>query len=287
LFSIFSGGFIVAFPKNSDPAFLGQQALTIRRDIVNMLSTAGSGHTGGSLSCADILTTLFYSELNHDPKNPKLKNRDRFILSKGHAAPALYAVLARTGYFPVDKLSTLRKLDSILQGHPDMRKTPGVEMSTGSLGQGLSVACGMAIAARNEAGKADYRVYAVIGDGELNEGQIWEAMMSAAHYKLSNLCAIVDNNGLQIDGETCKIMNSEPIPDKWKAFGWNVITINGHNYCDLVSAFAAAREEQERPTVIIAKTVKGKGVSFMENKAGWHGIAPDQDQVCLAIDELK
>jgi len=277
----------VIFPKNSDPAFLAKQALTIRCDIIKMLGAAGSGHSGGSLSCVDLLTVLYFSELNHDPQNPDWPDRDRLILSKGHAAPALYSVLARTGYLPVEKLTTLRKLDSILQGHPDMKKTSGIEMSTGSLGQGLSVACGMAAAGRNESTPPAYRVYAILGDGELNEGQVWEAMMSAAHYQLANLCAIVDNNGLQIDGETCKVMNLHPLADKWKAFGWNVIEINGHDYTAILSAFQAARAETIRPSVIIAKTVKGKGVSFMENQVGWHGIAPNDEQVCMALKELQ
>ncbi|MCK5240841.1 transketolase [bacterium] len=253
-----------------------------------MLGAAGSGHCGGSLSCADILATLYYSELNHDPQKPDWKQRDRFILSKGHGAPALYSVLARTGYFSPDLLGTLRKLNSTLQGHPDMNKTPGVEMSTGSLGQGISVACGIAAAARTQdPNQAAYRVYALVGDGEMNEGQVWEAAMSAAHYRLSNLCVIIDNNGLQIDGETCRIMNLDPIPEKWRAFGWHVVQCNGHDHCALVNAFAAARAETAKPTVIIAKTVKGKGVSFMENKVNWHGIAPNQEQVCTALDELK
>ncbi|MBN1595545.1 transketolase [candidate division FCPU426 bacterium] len=252
-----------------------------------MLGTAGSGHTGGSLSCVDLLVCLYFSEMNHDPQNPAWPQRDRFILSKGHAAPALYSVLARTGYFPLDKLCTLRQLDSILQGHPDMNKTPGVEMSTGSLGQGLSVACGMAVAAGLQSKKAAYRVYALLGDGELNEGQVWEAVMSAAHYGLSNLCALVDHNGLQIDGATCQIMNLDPLPDKWRAFGWHVLEANGHDHAAILAALAKARLEKERPTVILAKTVKGQGVSFMQNQAGWHGIAPSLEQVCSALEELK
>ncbi|MCD4814225.1 transketolase [bacterium] len=252
-----------------------------------MLGEAGSGHTGGSLSVTDILTTLFFSELKHDPQNPSWQERDRFILSKGHAAPALYAALARTGYFSSDELLTIRKLNSSLQGHPDMNKTPGVEMSTGSLGQGLSVACGMAVAARDKSGKPGYRVYAVLGDGELNEGQVWEAAASASHYKLDNLCAIVDNNGLQIDGRTQDVMNMDSISDKWKAFGWNVIEADGHDMQNLLAALSSARNETGRPTVIVAKTVKGKGITFMENKAGWHGVAPSQEQVCQALEELK
>ncbi len=275
------------FPTNSDPAFLAKQATIIRCDIIAMLGEAGSGHTGGSLSVTDILTTLFFSELKHDPQNPSWQERDRFILSKGHAAPALYAALARTGYFSSDELLTIRKLNSSLQGHPDMNKTPGVEMSTGSLGQGLSVACGMAVAARDKSGKPGYRVYAVLGDGELNEGQVWEAAASASHYKLDNLCAIVDNNGLQIDGRTQDVMNMDSISDKWKAFGWNVIEADGHDMQNLLAALSSARNETGRPTVIVAKTVKGKGITFMENKAGWHGVAPSQEQVCQALEELK
>ncbi len=277
----------MVFPKNPDPTLLAREALTIRRDIVEMLSRAGSGHTGGSLSIVDLLAVLYYAELKHDPARPDWPERDRFVLSKGHAAPALYSVLARTGYFPVEKLVTLRKLNSILQGHPDMNKTPGVEMSTGSLGQGLSVACGMAAMARLAPGPPAYRVYALLGDGELNEGQVWEGAMSAAHYGLNNLCALVDKNGLQIDGETCAIMNVDPVADKWRAFGWNVVTLDGHDYGQILSGFKAARAETEKPTVLIAKTVKGKGVSFTENQVCWHGIAPDHEQVCLALDELK
>lgn len=275
------------FSLNRDPKFLAQQALLIRRDIVTMLAAAGSGHTGGSLSVTDLLTTLYFAELNHDPAQPKWPQRDRLILSKGHAAPALYAVLARTGYFSPDALCTLRKLGSTLQGHPDMNKTPGVEISTGSLGQGLSAACGMAAAARMGSGSPAYRVYAVMGDGELDEGQVWEAAMSAAHYRLSNLCALIDHNGLQIDGGVCEVMNIEPLKDKWAAFNWNVLCIDGHDHGQILSALAAARAETTKPTVIIAKTVKGKGLSFAENKASWHGVAPNQEQVCQALDELK
>jgi transketolase len=277
----------VPFTLNRDPKFLAQQALDIRRDIIAMLTAAGSGHTGGSLSMADLITALYFAELKHDPAQPKWPGRDRFILSKGHAAPALYAVLARTGYFPAAALATLRKLGSILQGHPDMNKTPGVEMSTGSLGQGLSVACGMAAAARAEGGPAAYRVYAILGDGELDEGQVWEAAMSAAHYGLSNLCALVDHNGLQIDGAVCQVMNIEPIRDKWAAFNWHTLVIDGHDYCQILAALDAARAETAKPTVIIAKTVKGKGVSFTENQVGWHGVAPNEEQACKALEELK
>ena len=274
------------FPLNRDLEFLARQALTIRRDVVTMLGAAGSGHTGGSLSLADLLAVLYFAELRHDPAEPRLPDRDRFVLSKGHGAPALYSALARTGYFSPELLPTLRKLGSILQGHPDMNKTPGVEMSTGSLGQGLSVACGMAAAARDESGRAAYRVYALLGDGELDEGQVWEAAMSAAHYRLSNLCALVDRNGLQIDGCVQDVMNIEPLADKWRAFNWNTLVCDGHDYAQILSALDAARAETNRPTVILAATVKGKGVSFTENQVCWHGVAPNQEQVCQMLDEL-
>jgi len=252
-----------------------------------MLTAAGSGHTGGSLSVTDLLSVLYFSELKHDPSQPKWPERDRLILSKGHAAPALYAVLARAGYFSPDLLPTLRKIGTTLQGHPDMNKTPGVEMSTGSLGQGLSIACGMAVAAQNASCGTAYRVYAVLGDGELDEGQVWEAAMSAAHYRLSNLCVLIDHNGLQIDGRVCDVMNSEPLKEKWEAFNWNVLCIDGHNYSQILSALDAARAETQKPTVIIAKTIKGKGLSFAENKACWHGVAPNQEQACQALEELS
>ncbi len=274
------------FSPVRDPGSLSQQALQIRRDIVTMLGAAGSGHTGGSLSMTDLITVLYLAELRHDPLQPHWPERDRFVLSKGHGAPALYAVLARTGYFSPEVLPTLRKLDSILQGHPDMNKTPGVEMSTGSLGQGLSAACGMAVAARDRSGRASYRVYALLGDGELEEGQVWEAAMSAAHHRLSNLCALVDRNGLQIDGSVCDVMNTEPLADKWRAFNWNVLEIDGHDHAAILAALDAARAEASRPTVILARTVKGKGVSFTENQVCWHGVAPNGDQVCQMLDEL-
>jgi transketolase len=277
----------VPFALNRDPKYLAGQALAIRRDIVSMLSAAGSGHTGGSLSCTDLLTVLYFAELRHDPARRDWPERDRFILSKGHAAPALYSVLARSGYFPVETLATLRKLGSSLQGHPDMNKTPGVEMSTGSLGQGLSVACGLAAAGRKPDGSCAYRVYALLGDGELDEGQVWEAAMSAAHHRLSNLCALIDRNGLQIDGSVCEVMSLDPLADKWKAFNWNVLEINGHDYSEILSALDRARQETRQPTVIIANTVKGKGVSFTENQVCWHGVAPNQEQACRALDELK
>lgn len=271
----------MVFPLNQDVNFLAQQALTIRRDIVTMLGKAGSGHTGGSLSCTDILTVLYFAIMNHDPENPRWEKRDRFILSKGHAAPAQYAVLAAAGYFSRDQLNSLRKLNSMLQGHPDMNKTPGIEVSTGSLGQGISMACGMAM------GLPERRIYTVLGDGECQEGQVWEAAMSAAHYKLNNLCAIIDNNGLQIDGEVCQVMSVDPLADKWKAFGWHVITVDGHDYSQLLSAFEQAEQVEDAPCAIIAKTIKGKGVSFTENQVCWHGVAPNDEQVCQMLDELK
>ena len=275
----------MAYPLNTDITYLANQANILRQDIIKMLGEAGSGHTGGSLSMVDLITTLFLAELKHDPKQVAWPERDRFILSKGHGAPALYAILAHTGYFDLKILSSLRKLNSILQGHPDKNKTPGVEVSTGSLGQGLSMACGIAMAAGLD--KQNYRVYTLLGDGELNEGQVWEAMMSASHYKLSNLCAIVDNNGLQIDGEICEIMDLAPLADKWQSFGWNTISIDGHDYKQILDAFSAARLETKKPTVIIAATIKGKGVSFTENKVGWHGIAPNPEEVKKALSELE
>lgn len=263
---------------------LKEVATTIRKDIVTMLTESASGHPGGSLSAADIVTALYFGEMNIDSKNPKMENRDRFVLSKGHAAPVLYAALAEKGYFPKEELMTLRKINSNLQGHPNMNDTPGVDMSTGSLGQGLSVANGMALA-----GKLDdksYRVYAYLGDGELQEGQVWEAAMTSAHYKLDNLTAFVDYNGLQIDGDTEKVMNVNPIADKFEAFGWNVISIDGHSFEEIFKAIDEAKNVKGKPTMIVAKTVKGKGVSFMENQAGWHGSAPSKEQCEAALKEL-
>jgi transketolase len=224
---------------------------------------------------------LYFGVMRHDPQNPAWDQRDRFILSKGHAAPAQYAVLARTGYFPPEHLDTLRRLGSTLQGHPDMNKTPGIEVSTGSLGQGLSMACGMAAALPGQ------RIYTVLGDGECQEGQVWEAAMSAAHYGLGNLCAVIDHNGLQIDGEVCQVMNINPLADKWRAFGWHVLSVDGHRYDELLQAFEEAALEKEKPTVIIAKTIKGKGVSFTENQVCWHGVAPNDEQVCQMLEELS
>jgi len=265
--------------------FLKQKAKEVRIDIINMLAEAGSGHPGGSLSCADILTLLYFGKMNVKPDNPKWEDRDRLVLSKGHAAPALYAVLAEKRFFPKEELKTLRKLGSILQGHPDMKSTPGLDMTTGSLGQGLSAANGMALAGKLD--KKDYRVYVILGDGELQEGQIWEAAMTAAHYKLDNLTAILDFNGLQIDGPNREVKNIEPVNEKFKAFGWHVIEIDGHDFDQIDRAIEEAKATKGRPTLIIAHTIKGKGVSFMENQVGWHGNAPNEEQRQKAIQELE
>lgn len=264
---------------------LKRKANTIRQDIIKMLLSSKSGHPGGSLSASEILTTLYFQEMNVDPQNPRWEERDRFVLCKGHAAPVLYAALAEKGYFPKEELLGLRQTGHMLQGHPDMRKTPGVDMSTGSLGQGLSAANGIALAGKLD-GKS-YRVYALLGDGEMAEGQVWEAAMAAAHYKLDNLTAVLDLNGLQIDGPTDSVMSSAPLPEKWRAFGWHVIEVDGHNVEELLSAYAEARQVKGKPTMIIAHTVKGKGVSFMENQAGWHGNAPNQEQAAQALKELR
>lgn len=259
-------------------------AVDVRRDIISMLTESASGHPGGSLSAVEILTTLYFKEMNIDPCNPRELNRDRFVLSKGHAAPVLYSVLARRGYFDLSELKTLRKFGSILQGHPNMNDVPGVDMSTGSLGQGISAAVGMALAGKID--KKNYRVYALLGDGELEEGQVWEAFMSAAHYKLDNLTAFVDHNGLQIDGAITSVMSPEPVSDKFRAFGWNVIDIDGHDFEAIIEAIKKAKEVKGKPTVIVCKTVKGKGVSFMENEASWHGTAPNAEQCAIALKEL-
>ena len=262
-----------------------KKAEEIRYDIIKMIGEAGSGHPGGSLSGADIGAVLFFNEMNFDPKNPKWKNRDKFILSKGHAAPLLYALLAHAGFFERSELKTLRKYKSRLQGHPASLMLPGVEISTGSLGQGLSISCGIALAGKID--NKNYRVYTLLGDGELDEGQVWEAAMFAAHKKLDNLCAIVDRNRLQIDGDTEKVMALEPLKEKWDAFGWHTILIDGHNITDILHAFEEFHSVKNKPTIILAKTVKGKGVSFMENKAGWHGKAPDREQTEQALKEIK
>ncbi len=265
--------------------FLRQRAKEVRREIINMLTEAGSGHTGGSLSAADLVTALFFYKMRHRPKDPEWSGRDRFILSKGHAAPLLYAVLALSGYFDKDVLKTLRKIDSPLQGHPSSKALKGVEISTGSLGQGLSIANGIALGLRmNGTGQ---RVYCLLGDGELQEGQVWEAAMTAAHYGIDNLCAIVDNNGLQIDGFCCDVMKIEPITEKWKAFGWQVFDIDGHDMEQIVSALDEADGIKGKPTMIVARTVKGKGVSFFEGKAEYHGVAPSKEEREKALKELE
>ena len=260
-------------------------ACKVRMGVIESTHGAKAGHPGGSLSAADVFTYLYFQELNIDPKNPKWEERDRFVLSKGHTAPGLYAALALRGFFPVDDLPTLRHIDSYLQGHPNMNSVPGVDMSTGSLGQGISAAAGMALAAKH-AGKG-CRVYALLGDGEIQEGQVWEAFMLAHHYKLDNLCAVIDNNGLQIDGPVDQVMSPYPIPEKLKAFGWNVVEIDGHDFDQIAAAFAQARETKGVPTAIVMKTTKGKGVSFMENQAGWHGKAPNDEEYEKAMTELK
>ena len=267
-----------------ETAKLQQIAQTIRQDIIREVYSAGSGHPGGSLSVADLMTALYFAELNVDPADPQKEDRDRFVLSKGHAAPALYACLAERGFFPKEDLVTLRKMGSHLQGHPSMRSTPGVDMSTGSLGQGISTAVGMAIANRLDGKKG--RVYALLGDGELQEGLVWEAAMAAGHYKLDNLCAVVDHNGLQIDGRVEDVMNVMPIAEKFAVFGWNVLEIDGHDFDQILDAFDMARKCKGMPTVIVAETVKGKGVSYMENNAGWHGKAPNREQAEQAMKEL-
>lgn len=263
---------------------LKQKALIIRRDIITMLYHAGSGHTGGSLSCADFATVLMFHELRRDPKNPKWEKRDILLYSNGHVTPVNYSCLAEAGYFPKKDLLQFRKITGHLQGHPSSHDTPGIEVSSGSLGQGLSIGCGIAYAAKNDC--LERRVYIVLGDGELQEGMIWEAAMFANHYKLDNLCAIVDRNRKQIDGDTEEIMALEPLPEKWKSFGWNAITIDGHNIQQILDAFQTAKQVKGKPTVIIANTIMGKGISFMENDYRWHGIAPKKEQAEKALIEL-
>lgn len=263
---------------------LKEIALNIRKDVVRMTHSAKSGHPGGSLSACEIMTTLYFKEMRIDPNNPKWEDRDRFVLSKGHATPVLYSTLSQRGFFPKEELLNFRKIDSILQGHPDMKGIPGVDMSTGSLGQGLAAANGMALAAKLD--NKDYRVYALVGDGEIQEGIIWEAAMLAAHYKLDNLTVFLDHNGLQIDGLNRDVMNVEPIDKKFEAFGWNVIKIDGHDFEQIIEAIDKSKKAKEKPTIIIAKTVKGKGVSFMENQANWHGTAPNDEQAQKAFAEL-
>lgn len=260
-------------------------ACKIRMGIVEGTFHAKSGHPGGSLSIAEDLSYLYWREMNVDPKNPKMENRDRLVLSKGHTAPALYAALALKGFFPESELKSLRHIGSMLQGHPDMKHIPGVDMSTGSLGQGISAACGMALSAKISGDS--YRTYAILGDGEIEEGQVWEAAMFAAHYKLDNLLAIVDNNNLQIDGTVEEVMSPYPIPEKFAAFGWHVITIDAHNFDEIEKAFEEAKTVKGKPTVIVQKSIKGKGVSFMENQVGWHGSAPNAEQYEQALKELR
>ena len=263
---------------------LQEKAKDIRIDIIRQIHSAGSGHPGGSLSAADIITYLYFAEMNIDPENPDKADRDRFVLSKGHAAPALYAALAEKGYFPKETLLTLRQVGSILQGHPDRKKIPGVDMSTGSLGQGVSAAVGMALANKIDGSSA--RVYAVLGDGELQEGMVWEAAMAAAHYNLSGLTIFIDHNGLQIDGKNEEVITVAPIEDKFRSFGWDVQTIDGHDFEEIAAAVEKAKIVKDRPQAIIAETVKGKGVSFMEDQAGWHGKAPNDEQAAQAVKEL-
>ena len=264
---------------------LKTMAKKIRRGIIEEVYKAQSGHPGGSLSVADILTVLYFDELNVDEKNPKWEDRDRLVLSKGHCSPALYSCLANRGFFDVEKLTTFRNIESKLQGHPDMTKVPGVDMTTGSLGQGLSAANGMAIAGKMD--KKNYRVYCILGDGEIEEGQIWEAAMASSKYKLDNLCVIVDNNNLQIDGTIDKVMSPYPIDEKFKSFGFQIINIDGNDIEEIKKAFEVAKNVKEKPVCIIAKTTKGKGISFMENKAEWHGKAPNEEQYKQAMKELE
>lgn len=263
---------------------LSLHAANVRKMALEAVYSAGAGHPGGSLSAADILTYLYMEEMNVNPDEPKAADRDRFVLSKGHCAPALYGVLAERGFIPKEDIKTFRHADSYLQGHPDMKGVPGVDMSTGSLGQGISAACGMAKAAKLN-GK-DYRVYTMLGDGECEEGQVWEAAMFAAHYKLNNLIAFLDFNGLQIDGDITKVMNPTPFDKKFEAFGWNVIRINAHDFNLIEAAVKEAKSVEDKPTLILADSIKGKGVSFMENKAEWHGAAPNKEQYEQAISEL-
>jgi len=270
---------------NLSTAELKEMAKKLRRHVITMTATAGSGHPGGSLSAADVIAALYFKVLRHNPENPQWADRDRFILSKGHAAPILYAALAETGYFPVAELATLRKLDSRLQGHADRKFTPGVEMSAGSLGMGLSFAIGVALAARLDS--RSYRTYVLLSDGECEEGQTWEAALSAAHFKIDNLTAMVDCNGMQLSGWTRDIMNLEPFTRKWQAFGWHTIDIDGHDFDQILSACQGAGRIKSKPTVIVARTVKGKGVSFMENNAAFHGKAPTSEEARRALKELE
>jgi transketolase len=271
--------------KNLSVKELQDLAKKIRRDIITMIGTAGSGHPGGSLSAVEILTSLYFKILKHNPADPHWSERDRFILSKGHAAPVLYATLAASGYLSQEELCTIRKIDSRLQGHPECDVTPGVEMSAGALGVGLSFGIGVSLAGRLS--KKDYHTYVLLGDGECDEGQVWEAAMAAAHFKLDKLTAIVDHNGLQIDGWNKDVMNIEPLGQKWQSFGWNTLEIDGHDITQVIEALKKARNTIGQPTVIIAHTIKGKGVSFMENKADFHGKAPNAEEMKIALKELE
>jgi transketolase len=274
-----------AVADSPDVSHLNEKAREIRIEILKMLTEAGSGHTGGSLSSADMVAALFFYKMNHRPHDPKWSERDRFILSKGHAAPVLYAALALSGYFDRSLLKTLRKIKSPLQGHPCSTKLPGVEISTGSLGQGLSIANGIALGLRLDG--LSSRVYCLLGDGETQEGQVWEAAMTASHYKLDNLCALIDNNGLQIDGHCCDVMCIEPIVDKWESFGWNVVDIDGHDMKSISGALDSAEKVKGKPTMVVARTVKGKGVSFFEGKVEYHGLAPSHAELEMALRELE
>ena len=270
--------------KITDIKQLQEKAKEVRKGIIEAVYSNKSGHPGGSLSIADIMTVLYFNQMNIDEKNPKWEDRDRLVLSKGHCSPALYSCLANRGFFDVEKLKTFRNINSNLQGHPDMNKVPGVDISSGSLGQGLSCANGMAIAGKMD--NKNYRVYCILGDGEIEEGQVWEAAMASNKYKLDNLCVIVDNNNLQIDGTIEEVMSSYPIDEKFKSFGFQVINIDGHNIQEIIDAFHVAKNVKDKPTCIIAKTIKGKGVSYMENDVKWHGIAPNEEQYQLAMKEL-
>ncbi len=275
----------VKIDKITDSAKLEDIAVEVRIGILKMLTKSGSGHTGGSLSAVDVAVAIYFSKMNYRPDDPEWKERDRFILSKGHAAPLLYTILAKAGYFSDDILSTLRKIDSPLQGHPCCEQLAGVEVSTGSLGQGLSVANGIALGLKLD--KIPARVYCIMGDGETQEGQIWEAAMTAAHYGLDNVCGIVDNNGLQIDGPVDEVMRVAPMAEKWDAFGWNVIQVNGHNMNEILNALGDAENTKGKPSLIVAHTIKGKGVSFFEGKVEYHGVAPTPDELEQAMKELR
>ncbi|WP_457677612.1 transketolase [Thermovibrio sp.] len=280
----FEPEFFLKRNRDIDEATLRAIAREVRKDILKMTTNAQSGHPGGAMSATDIIVVLYYYKMRHNPLNPKWEERDRFVLSKGHVCPALYSVLARTGYFPLEKLMEFRKIDGSLQGHPDMHKTPGIEISTGSLGHGIGAAVGMAMGLKLSG--IDSKVYCMIGDGEAQEGSVWEASMAASHYNLNNLVVILDNNNLQIDGPVDEVMSIYPAAEKWRAFGWNVVEINGHDFKEIKEALDAADNSKFKPTMIIAKTVKGKGVSFMENRAEWHGKALSPELLKEALKEL-